>query len=312
MQDQQTEHGGWPLPHPDNKLADDVLRLRQAMHEIDSDLADLAGSTQPALHAGMQPAADLTGEETLALNQGGAARVGTLSRLRTWVLSVLGNAAGKTVTESPNDATAGRLLQVGDWGLGAEQAPLVADANLAKRGGIYRLGAASANNPFAAPASLLVLGQTGYTVQTALTATGLGVRALQSTAPEVWAPWALYMHNGNQLPLGTTPASARAAVGLGVAPLGAGGVIDCSKGDQFYGAVASAVTLSLVNVPAGAYSCSVELYHTGGSITLPAGCAWAGGKVPTFTVARRHLLYFQRSFTGSGGWIVSALEDAPA
>ena len=69
-------------------------------------------------------------------------------------------------------------------------------------------------------------------------------------------------------------------------------------------------TFALSNVPAGAYSFVLELYHTGGTITLPAGSVWVGGAPPTLSTPRRHLLYFQASGTGAGGWIVSALPNS--
>jgi|GEM_PF-856487 len=37
---------GYPLPHPDHLLSDDVLALREAITRIDADLAAQAASTQ--------------------------------------------------------------------------------------------------------------------------------------------------------------------------------------------------------------------------------------------------------------------------
>ena len=41
MIDQRTAHAALPLPHPNNELQQDVLRLRQALELIDTRLANL-------------------------------------------------------------------------------------------------------------------------------------------------------------------------------------------------------------------------------------------------------------------------------
>lgn len=91
-----------------------------------------------------------------------------------------------------------------------------------------------------------------------------------------------------------------------------GGVMNCLLGDYFTLTVAGNVTLSFTNTPTKAYSCVLEILHTSGAITIPAGAVWANGKVPEFVTGRRHLLFFHRAHTGSGGWIMSALEGSAA
>lgn len=91
----------------------------------------------------------------------------------------------------------------------------------------------------------------------------------------------------------------------------AGGAMDCSKGTYFTETVNGARTLTFANIPAtGAYACVLEINHISGSITLPAGSVWVAGAPPTLNVLKRHLLYFQRALTGTGGWIVSALPNS--
>lgn len=92
----------------------------------------------------------------------------------------------------------------------------------------------------------------------------------------------------------------------------AGGAIDCGKGTYFTETVNGARTLAFTNVPTGAYACVVEINHVSGSITLPAGSVWVAGAPPTLNTLKRHLLYFQRALTGTGGWIVSALPNSAA
>lgn len=85
-----------------------------------------------------------------------------------------------------------------------------------------------------------------------------------------------------------------------------GGVMDCSAGDHFALAVTGATTLSFSNIPAGSYSCVIELNHTSGAITLPTGTVWIG-TAPTLATGKRHLIFFQRAQLGTAGWYASAL-----
>ena len=70
MIDEKSATQDWPLPHPDNLLADDVLRLRQALQQADAAVAALQEAlgakadqmaVQSALQAAGQALADLTG-----------------------------------------------------------------------------------------------------------------------------------------------------------------------------------------------------------------------------------------------------------
>lgn len=90
------------------------------------------------------------------------------------------------------------------------------------------------------------------------------------------------------------------------------GVIDASLGVYFSVAISANTTLSVTNLPSNAYSFVLEIYHTGGTITLPANAVWVGGAAPTLTTPRRHLFHFQASASGSGGWIVAALPNSAA
>lgn len=90
------------------------------------------------------------------------------------------------------------------------------------------------------------------------------------------------------------------------------GVIDASLGVYFVVSISANTTLSVTNLPSNAYSFVLEIYHTGGVITLPANAVWVGGAAPSLTTPRRHLLHFQASGSGSGGWIVAALPNSAA
>lgn len=84
-----------------------------------------------------------------------------------------------------------------------------------------------------------------------------------------------------------------------------GGVMDCSAGDRFTLSVSANTTLSFTNIPTGSYACVLEVLHTAGTITFPAGTVWSG-VAPTLA-AGRHLFYFERAQLGTAGWYASSL-----
>lgn len=59
----------------------------------------------------------------------------------------LGTAAVANVTTSLTDTTAGRVLRVGDWGLGAQDTSAVSDFGAAIRGGLIRYGSGTTGRP---------------------------------------------------------------------------------------------------------------------------------------------------------------------
>jgi hypothetical protein len=83
MIDNRTQHLDLPLPDVNNQLEDDVVRLQESFNAIDTH----AQSTDSSIES--------INEE----------------------LNELGNASSKTVTASPLDQSAGKLLQTGDGGL---------------------------------------------------------------------------------------------------------------------------------------------------------------------------------------------------
>jgi hypothetical protein len=85
--------------------------------------------------------------------------------------------------------------------------------------------------------------------------------------------------------------------------------IDCSLGNYFTKTINGASTFTVSNVPASrAYSFSLELTHTSGSITWFSGVIWPGGTAPTLTTGKVHLFMF---VTDDGGttWRASSLVD---
>ena len=85
--------------------------------------------------------------------------------------------------------------------------------------------------------------------------------------------------------------------------------IDCSTGNYFTKTINANSTFTVSNVPASrAYSFTLELTHTSGTITWFSGVEWPGGTAPTLTTGKTHLFMF---ITDNGGtrWRAAALVD---
>lgn len=86
--------------------------------------------------------------------------------------------------------------------------------------------------------------------------------------------------------------------------------IDCSKGTYFTKTIAGSSTFTFSNAPASgnAYSFTLEVTHTSGTITWPAAVKWPSDTAPTLTTGKTHLFMFT---TNNGGtrWRGSALAD---
>ena len=76
--------------------------------------------------------------------------------LKTSNLDDAGTAATKDVTSSSTDTTAGRVLQVGDFGVGAVAGVGVADANNINFNGFFRMSAEGVHGPVTSQASELI------------------------------------------------------------------------------------------------------------------------------------------------------------
>jgi hypothetical protein len=83
--------------------------------------------------------------------------------------------------------------------------------------------------------------------------------------------------------------------------------IDCSTGNYFTKTINGNSTFTVSNVPSSrAYSFTLELTHTSGTITWFSGVVWPGGTAPTLTTGKVHLFMF---VTDDGGttWRASSL-----
>lgn len=83
--------------------------------------------------------------------------------------------------------------------------------------------------------------------------------------------------------------------------------IDCAAGNYFTKTISANSTFTVSNVPASrAYSFTLELTHTSGTVTWFTGVQWPGGTAPTLTTGKTHLFMF---VTDDGGtrWRASSL-----
>lgn len=85
--------------------------------------------------------------------------------------------------------------------------------------------------------------------------------------------------------------------------------IDCSTGNYFTKTINGNSTFTVSNVPASrAYSFTLELTHTSGTITWFSGVEWPKGTAPTLTTGKTHVFVF---LTDDGGtrWRAASLVD---
>lgn len=86
--------------------------------------------------------------------------------------------------------------------------------------------------------------------------------------------------------------------------------VDCSIGTYFTKTIAGNSTFTFSNAPTSgnAYSFTLEVTHTSGTITWPSSVKWPSDTTPTLTTGRTHMFVFT---TRNGGtrWRGSALVD---
>ena len=109
----------------------------------------------------------------------------------------LGTSATSDSTTSQMDATTGRSLKVGDWGIGTTSAPIVDDGNNARTGGIYSPGGATGTNWADAfyPAFVMNRGN-NYIAQIQVT-NGGHLASRRATTSQGWTPWAVHWNDKN-------------------------------------------------------------------------------------------------------------------
>ena len=75
--------------------------------------------------------------------------------------------------------------------------------------------------------------------------------------------------------------------------------VDCSSGNYFTKTINGNSTFTFANVPSsGAYSFTLELTHTSGTVSWPASVKWPSDTAPSLTTGKTHLFMF---LTDDGG-----------
>ncbi|MGX5664185.1 hypothetical protein [Diaphorobacter nitroreducens] len=282
-----TPHLNLPLPHPDNDLEDDVLRLGAALEAVDTAVHGVQqqlGAKADAEATALELQALESSVQALQADKADAASVAT----------ALAGKANKATTLAGYGITDGVKAELA---ANYDSTTLMAMAPLGQWVSYLAAGAAGADWPTTNATAwwnVFTFGSESRATQFAQQAFNVGaVGALfyRSKHDTTWSAWRRVALHSDAVVATTGP-------------------MDCNAGNYFTITVGAATALSFTNVPAGAYACVLEVSHTAGTITLPAGAVWAGGSAPTLQTGKRHLFYFQKSSTGSGGWIVSALANS--
>lgn len=234
-------------------------------------------------------------------NQGQPLRAGatyfdtTLSKWRVWTGTAWGDGISAVAGVSSLNGETGPLVKttLAGYGITDVRTSAYAPADAVPRGygpsGFFRLQAGNADIPPGFNYSDMFASAALDTFAHVAVEHNTGRIAVRSGANQtVNAPWNRISQH-SEFPVGLS-----------------GGAIDCALGNTFTETVSANRTLAFTNIPTGAYSCVLEINHTAGAITFPAGTVWAG-TAPTLTAGKRHLFFFQRCQLGTAGWYVSAL-----
>ena len=119
---------------------------------------------------------------------------------------------GTAVTQSATDTTAGRLLKVGDFGVGVEALNPATDLNNLQTNGVFQFGNNPANRPSAIGSGTafvcLVQNWTAFnlTQQTIFVYGSLATNRMyqRKRISNVWGDWVEFYHTGNLSPVETT------------------------------------------------------------------------------------------------------------
>ena len=283
-----TQHLSLPLPHPDNELEDDVLRLRDALSAVDLALKSLIDglalrATSVALgqvNTSLQQAITLLSNGTTDALNALDGRIDTLEA--SSIFTVNGKSATEhALTLQPADIGA---MATGQDGWGGTGLNTVTDCSAAPARNLRFTGTGLANAPGTGAWVIdQVLYNTDWRMQLAVGASAgnAGRVFLRQRVNTTWRPWVRLGQQSEDY-----------------VDISADGVIDCQAGSVFYLAMSGNKTLTINNPPpAGAgYLGLIEIAYTGGALTRPAGSTLSG--TAQMLSGKRYLLLFNRSQAG--------------
>jgi hypothetical protein len=154
----------------------------------------------PALSLNADPDTGLfhAAADVLGLAAGGTER----ARITTAGLQVTGLISGTAVSQSQTETTAGRLLKLADYGLGATTAP-TATLNSSLRGGLYGYASGDAANPAAGAGGIVLIIPLSATLIYQIARAGAAAGAIwhRRTADggTSWSAWVRQVDLGNLL-----------------------------------------------------------------------------------------------------------------
>lgn len=235
----------------------------------------------------------------------------------TGTVTVNGAINGTAVTQSATDATAGRLLKTGDFGVGGTAVNLAAlgdwDAVASLGSGFY-MGLDLANGP--TTGWLIgrwephVIGQWGRLTVSQFTNSAASAQRswFRTLVNGVWSDWREDYTEGSTINAAsaTKLATARTINGIsfdGTANITiptappvpgtlSGTAIAWGTNAKWHATVSANTTFSFSSNPAVGTTCLLHVTHTSGTITWPASVRWPSGVAPTLTVNRTHIFMF--------------------
>lgn len=233
----------------------------------------------------------------------------------TGTVTVNGAINGTAVTQSTTDTTTGRLLKVGDFGVGSSLPPTISNINdHGIKPGFYRYSTDSGSTNGPEPFGTVISVQStvnagtnsGWASQMFFGTTG-AVYVRRNTAPgsASWGTWqrVLTAQISFNAPTATKLVTARTINGIafdGTANITiptappvpgtlSGTAIAWGTNAKWHATVSANTTFSFSSAPAVGTTCLLHVTHTAGTIAFPSTWVWPGNVAPSLTAGRVHL-----------------------
>ncbi len=224
-------------------------------------------------------------------------------------VTVNGAINGTAVTQSATDTTAGRLLKVGDFGVGFNADIGATNVNTVLAPGLYYIGAGAPNLPVAANGALIVCSGEGngrcMQLYGAFGASQFWFRTATITGGSSWGSWQRVLTDQISFNAATATKlqTARTINGIsfdGTANITiptsppvpgtlSGTAIAWGTNAKWHATVSANTTFSFPSNPAVGTTCLLHITHTAGTIAFPSTWVWPGNVAPSLTTGRVHL-----------------------